>query len=99
MVSNGHVGQVLGPFTIGQDLLSPTGPIGQIIKQESPVLYKIGIQATSGTIVAINGTNIKIGLTGVYELEDVIKIKSIAFQTATDENAQVDFIYPGTIVY
>ena len=66
MVNNNHIGQVIGPFTIGQNLLDENAPIGMIIKQKNPTLYKIGIQAEPGVIVAINGVNIKIGLTGIY---------------------------------
>lgn len=99
MISNNYVGQVLGPFTKNQDLLSSEGPIGKIIKQEKPVLYKIGIQAAPGTMITINGTKIKIGQTGIYELEDSIKIKSLTFQSETDESTIVDFIYTGNIIY
>lgn len=99
MLSNGHVGQVIGPFTKGQNLLSKTGPIGLILNQDDPVLYKIGIQAAPGTIVSINDSQIKIGFTGIYELEDSVKIKTLSFQSDTDSTAMVDFVYSGRIVY
>jgi hypothetical protein len=46
MIQNGHIGQVLGPFEAGQDLLADDGPIGVFTPElERPVIYKLGIQA------------------------------------------------------
>lgn len=75
MIQNGHIGQVRGPFEAGQDLLADDGAIGAFTpEQERPVLYKIGIQAKKGTIVSINNSQIAIGVTGIYELDNVVKI-------------------------
>lgn len=94
---NGHIGQVLGPFEAQQDLLADDGPIGEFTpEKERPVLYKIGIQAKSGTIVRINNNNIKIGVTGIYQLDlDTIKITQLSFPNGADENTIIDFIYTG----
>ena len=52
---NGRIGQVLGPFTANVDLLNDDAPIGAFTPETSrPILYKLGIQATEGTIVEIN---------------------------------------------
>lgn len=67
MIQNGHIGQVLGPFNANEDLLADTGPIGIFTPEnERPVIHKLGIQATKGTIVCVNNINIKIGITGIY---------------------------------
>lgn len=96
MIQNGHIGQVFGPFEVNKDLLDDDGPIGILTpEKERPVLYKLGIQAQEGTLVNINNTAIKIGKTGIYELDDVLKITSIIFPQATSATTIVDFVYTG----
>lgn len=44
---NGRIGQVLGPFEAGIDLLDDTAPIGMFTPETTrPILYKLGIQAS-----------------------------------------------------
>lgn len=96
ILQNGHIGQVTGPFEAGQDLLADDGAIGMFTpEKERPILYKIGIQTTQGTIVNINGTSIKIGKTGIYEIEDIIKITDLNFPNGADEDTIIDFVYTG----
>lgn len=97
MIQNGHIGQVIGPFVANQDLMADDGAIGIFTpEKEKPVIYKLGIQSTPGTIVNINGTDIKIGVTGIYQLEtNLIKIKSLVFPQGADDNTLIDFIYSG----
>lgn len=99
MIQNGHIGQVLGPFEAGQDLLADDGPIGRFTpEKQRPVIYKLGIQAAKDTVVQINNTPIKIGITGIYELDsDTIKIVKIVFPEGTGDEAIVDFIYAGRV--
>lgn len=98
MIQNGHIGQVLGPFEANQDLLADDGPIGIFTpEKERPVIYKLGIQAATGTVVSINNTSIKIGQTGIYELDDVVKIKNLKFPNGADENTIIDFVYTGRV--
>lgn len=98
MITNGHIGQVQGPFQAGLDLLTDEGPIGQFTpEKEKPVLHKIGIQAPVGTSIIINKTQIKIGVTGIYELED-LKVNQLIFPDGADEGVIIDFIYTGNIV-
>ena len=99
ILNNGqHIGQVTGPFTANMDLLADSGPIGQFTpEKQRPVIIKIGIQAEKGTIVCINGTNIKIGNTGIYELDNVINIKELYFPNGADEDTLIDFIYIGEL--
>ena len=93
MVLNGRVGQVCGPFDT-TDLLSAEGAISQFTPESTrPVLTKLGIQATTGTIVEVNGVRIKIGKTGIYELDEVVAVKSIVFPQGADDTTLVDFVY------
>ena len=41
----------------------------------------------------INGIPIKIGKTGIYELDEIVNIKSLIFPNGADENTIVDFVY------
>lgn len=94
MYINGRVGQVIGPFKTGQDLLSADGPISEFTPETTPpVLSKLGIQAQPGTEVQINNAKIRIGRTGVYEVDNVVSIKKLIFLTDTDDSTLVDFIY------
>ena len=94
MIQNGHIGQVSGPFSANVDLLDDNGPIGTFTpEKERPVIIKLGIQAAGGTVVCINGTNIKIGKTGIYELDNIVNINNLVFPNGADENTIIDFVY------
>lgn len=97
MYLNGSVGQILGPFPAGEDLLAEGGIIMTLVSQytnsEKIELRKMGIQAVQGTIVKINGMDIKLGKTGIYELDETVAIKSLIFPNGASANAIVDFIY------
>ena len=96
MIQNGHIAQVLGPFDAGADLLADDGPIGMLTPEtDRPVLYKIGIQTQAGTRVKINENIIKIGKTGIYELDQIIKITGLSFPDGASANTIIDFIYTG----
>ncbi len=97
MIQNGHIGQVTGPFVAGQDLLADDGPIGMFTpEKQRPVIYKLGIQTEKDTIVQINGTSIKIGITGMYELDyDTVRVTDLVFPNGASENTLIDFIYAG----
>lgn len=91
---NGRIGQVLGPFTANIDLLEDNAPIGVFTPESTkPVLYKLGIQAKEGTIVQINDVNIKIGKTGIYELDNIVDINKLVFPGGADVNTIIDFVY------
>lgn len=93
MVLNGRVGQVLGPFD-SSDLLATEGKISQFTPETShPILTKLGIQAAAGTIVKVNAAEIKIGKTGIYELDEVVAVKSLSFPNGADTDTIVDFVY------
>lgn len=93
MYLNGRVGQVLGPFD-STDLLDENGAISMFTPEITrPFLIKLGIQAAPGTIIKINGVEIKIGKTGIYELDNVVNVKSLSFPNGADETTIVDFVY------
>lgn len=90
----GRLGQVSGPFTANVDLLDDYQAIGSFTPETSrPIIYKLGIQAEEGTVVQINNVSIKIGKTGIYELDNIIDVKSIVFPNGADENTIIDFVY------
>ena len=93
MILNGRVGQVLGPFD-NTDLLSENGAISIFTPETTaPILLKLGIQAEEGTVVQINGAEIKIGKTGIYELDNVVAVRSLIFPDGADDTTIVDFVY------
>lgn len=94
MVLNGRIGQVLGPFEANIDLLADNQAIGSLTPESTrPVLYKLGIQTEAGTIVMLNDIPIKIGKTGIYELDQVVNVKSLVFPEGAPENTIIDFVY------
>lgn len=94
MTLNGRIGQVLGPFDAGIDLLADDGAIGQFTPESTkPVIEKLGIQTDVGTMVEINGVQIKIGKTGIYELDNRVAIKTLVFPDGTGADTIVDFVY------
>jgi hypothetical protein len=54
-------------------------------------LVKLGIQAPVGTKFVLNGETIRIGATGIYELDYTVNIKELYFLENTE--ALVDYIY------
>ncbi len=93
MYLNGRIGQVLGPFD-SSNLLAEGGAIAAFTPEVTkPTLTKLGIQAEVGTLICINGVDIRIGKTGIYELDETVSIQSLSFPNGADENTIVDFIY------
>ena len=93
---NGRIGQVLGPFSANIDLLDDNQAIGSFTPETTrPILKKLGIQTTPGTIVRINDVSIKIGKTGIYELDDIVNIRSLVFPSGAPDGTIIDFVYWG----
>jgi len=89
----GRVGQVLGPFDTS-DLLMPGGAINMQTPEETlPVLVKLGVQAAVGTVIEVNGKNIKIGKTGIYELDEIVPVEHFRFPYGADADTIVDYVY------
>lgn len=86
---SGHVGQLDQTFTAGEDLIT-------IIRTKHNLrdfkgLVKLGIQAPVGTRFMLNGESIRIGATGIYELDYTVSVKKLSFEN--DTTALVDYIY------
>ena len=95
MILNGRVGQVVGPFDKDKDLLDADGAIGKVTPEKTrPILIKLSIQAPEGTKLKINDMPIKIGKTGLYELDQIVEIKKLVFveENSPDETI-IDFVY------
>ena len=91
---NGRLGQVCGPFAAGEDLLAKGGAIDLFTRENTkPTLLKLGIQAPVDSYVSINNVNVKIGKTGIYELDYRVIVKSLSFPDGADETVIVDFVY------
>ena len=55
---------------------------------------KLGVQAPPHTKMIIDGRDIQVGNTGIYELDDDIIIEKIKFKTGQElQNVIIDFIY------
>lgn len=94
MILNGRIGQVLGPFDAGVDLLAEGGAISDFTPEVTkPIIEKIGIQTDIGSIIEINGVRIKIGKTGIYELDNRVAIKSLSFPNGASADTIIDFVY------
>lgn len=85
---NGRVGQVEGTFAAGTDVINIIGQKEKI--RDFKGLFKIGIQTAPYTIIEINGATIKIGASGIYEL-DTVNVYSLKF--ITEATALVDYVY------
>lgn len=94
MILNGRVGQVLGPFDANVDLLAEGGAISDFTPEASaPIIEKLGIQTDVGNLIEINGVQIKIGKTGIYELDNRVAIKSLKFTNGANADTIIDFVY------
>lgn len=85
----GHIGQLDATFSAGQNIIT-------LIREKHKLydfkgLIKLGIQAPIGTKFCINGEQIRIGATGIYELDQTVNIKELYF--IEDTEALVDYIY------
>ncbi len=91
---NGRIGQVVGPFKSNVNLLEKGEAISNSTPESTtPVLWKLGIQAEPGCMVKINNTTIRIGKTGIYELDSIARITHLSFPSETDADTIIDFIY------
>lgn len=85
----GHVGQLDQTFTAGENLITLIRKKHNLIDFKG--LVKLGIQAVVGTKFMLNGEIIRIGATGIYELDYTVNVKELYFIEET--TALVDYIY------
>lgn len=89
MNNNGYMGQLKGPFRADEELY-PRIKESCIEKIDS--IRHLGVQTITGDIVIIeiNGEEIEIGKTGMYEVRDT-EITSIKFKMDVDANTILDY--------
>ena len=87
MGDNGYTGQLLGPFEANQELIDL---IQQDALREIKYVKHLGIQANVRTFLNINGKEVEIGKTGIYEIGNT-EISSIYFIDDTDDNVIIDY--------
>lgn len=85
----GHVGQLDQIFSAGDSVVMIIRKKHNLIDFKG--LVKLGIQAPIGTKFVLNGETIRIGATGIYELDYTVNIKELYF--LEDTEALVDYIY------
>ena len=87
---NGYMGQLKGPFQADEELFTK---IQNTSLEKIAAVQHLGIQTVTGDLVMIeiNGKEIEIGKTGMYEVRNT-EITSIKFKTNVDENTLVDYV-------
>lgn len=87
---NGYMGQLKGPFQADGELFTK---IQNTSSEKIAAVQHLGIQTVTGDLVMIeiNGKEIEIGKTGMYEVRNT-EITSIKFKTDVDENTLVDYV-------
>lgn len=86
---NGHVGQIDQAFAAKEDIIPLIRKKDNIVDYKG--LLKLGIQAEPNTIMYLNGQRIRIGKTGIYELDYTVAIKSLYFEA--DTTALIDYVW------
>lgn len=87
---NGYMGQLKGPFQADEELFTK---IQDTSSEKIAAVQHLGIQTVTEDLVMIeiNGKEIEIGKTGMYEVRNT-EITSIKFKTNVDENTLVDYV-------
>ena len=87
---NGYMGQLKGPFQADEELFTK---IQNTSSEKIAAVQHLGIQTVTEDLVMIeiNGKEIEIGKTGMYEVRNT-EITSIKFKTDVDENTLVDYV-------
>ena len=87
---NSYMGQLKGPFQADEELFTR---IQNASSEKIAAVQHLGIQTVTEDIVMIeiNGKEIEIGKTGIYEVRNT-EITSIKFKTDVDENTLVDYV-------
>lgn len=95
MILNGRFGEIHDTaIPASVDLLKDGGLISkQTPESTRPLLTKLGIQAPKGTKILVNGIEVKIGSTGIFQLDQVVEITSLIFPDGGDETVIIDYVY------
>lgn len=76
MMNNIYQGQLQAPFIANQELMDT---IKDDAAKEVSYLWHLGIQVPMGTIVTINGEDVEVGKTGIYEIGNT-EVTSLYFK-------------------
>ena len=88
---NGVVVEGMGDLDMTSDLF---GQFASSVSYSDAKITKLGVQAPPHTKMIIDGRDIQVGNTGIYELDDDIIIEKIKFKTGQElQNVIIDFIY------
>lgn len=88
---NGVVVEGMGDLDMTSDLF---GQFTSSVPYSNAKITKLGVQAPPHTKMVIDGRDIQVGNTGIYELDDDIIIEKIKFKTGQElQNIIIDFIY------
>ena len=85
----GRIGQLDQSFSANENIITIIRKKHNLVDFKG--LIKLGIQAPAGTKFVINGETIRIGGTGIYELDCIVNIKEFYFINGTE--ALVDYVY------
>lgn len=85
----GRIGQLDQTFSANESIIAIIRRKHNLVDFKG--LVKLGIQAPVGTKFIINGETIRIGATGIYELDYTVNVKELYF--LSDTEALVDYIY------
>lgn len=85
----GRIGQLDQTFSANESIIAIIRRKHNLVDFKG--LVKLGIQAPVGTKFIINGETIRIGTTGIYELDYTVNVKELYF--LSDTEALVDYIY------
>ena len=70
------------------------GQFAEGVSYRNAKVTKLGVQAPPHTKMVIDGRDIQVGNTGIYELDDDIIIEKIKFKAGQElQNVIIDFIY------
>lgn len=88
MANNKFQGQLKGPFSERQELMD-------LIKTDAAIdvvyVTHLGVQTETPYYISINGKQIEIGKTGIYEIGNT-EITSIIFEQDVDDNTIIDYV-------
>ena len=88
MANNKFQGQLKGPFSEGQELMD-------LIKTDAAIdvayVTHLGVQTETPYYISINGKQVEIGKTGIYEIGNT-EITSIIFKQDVDDNTIIDYV-------
>lgn len=88
---NGVVVAGTGDLDMTSDLFAQ---FTESVSYRNAKVSKLGVQAPPHTKMVIDGRNIQVGNSGIYELDDDIIIEKIKFATSQDlQNVIIDFVY------